>query len=362
MTPRRSALVAGLVLGVAPGSASGQISASIAVGETADALTGVSAGTSVFLSTSYAFDRGGLSAGAGLPLSAGTEVRWGTASGWVDRPGALPALDLGLLAAASAFAYDDPVLDAGGGAGVVDLQTYRPFDVGPARVRARVGARAGTLLAGGGRTSRALGRVGLDATLSAGPAVLRAGTDAWLSPEAVYPEVSVSGITRLGPASVWGRVTRWLSDELSDTGWRVGLELGLLTRLALTAEAAEPAPDILFFSPAQRSWSVGVRYGLRPPPPRAIPVPVFAAPGQRITLQVATSAADGPVRLAGSFNDWQPEPMRRDRDRWVAELRLPPGIYEFAFVSADDTWFVPEGTPGRKADGYGGFVATIVVR
>jgi hypothetical protein len=38
-----------------------------------------------------------------------------------------------------------------------------------------------------------------------------------------------------------------------------------------------------------------------------------------------------------------------------------PGVYHYAFVAEDGTWFVPESVPGRQDDGMGGHVAVLVV-
>ena len=49
------------------------------------------------------------------------------------------------------------------------------------------------------------------------------------------------------------------------------------------------------------------------------------------------------VAIAGSFNSWQPEATRMLRagdGRWVTELFLQPGTYEYLFV-ADGRW-VPD--------------------
>ncbi len=46
------------------------------------------------------------------------------------------------------------------------------------------------------------------------------------------------------------------------------------------------------------------------------------------------------VCIAGSFNDWQSEPMSKslnDRSRWTKELSLPPGQHEYLFV-VDGKW------------------------
>jgi 1,4-alpha-glucan branching enzyme len=46
------------------------------------------------------------------------------------------------------------------------------------------------------------------------------------------------------------------------------------------------------------------------------------------------------VCVAGTFNDWRPEatPMVAMGDgRWIKELTLPPGVYEYRIV-ADGEW------------------------
>lgn len=55
----------------------------------------------------------------------------------------------------------------------------------------------------------------------------------------------------------------------------------------------------------------------------------------------ATRAPDAKnVRLAGSFNGWDPEatPMRRNEHGvWMVTLQLEPGRYEYKYV-VDGTW------------------------
>jgi hypothetical protein len=54
--------------------------------------------------------------------------------------------------------------------------------------------------------------------------------------------------------------------------------------------------------------------------------------------------------------------MQREGDHWTYTVAVPRGVYNYAFVDADGTWFVPKGVPGRKDDGMGGQVAVLVVR
>ncbi len=56
----------------------------------------------------------------------------------------------------------------------------------------------------------------------------------------------------------------------------------------------------------------------------------------RSTIRITCSAADArEVTLTGSFNDWDQAalPMTRSADgQWSADLKLPPGRYEYKFV------------------------------
>ena len=359
MTLRRAGLLAGTLLLAAQAPAAGQMAYSAGLGENADAATGTTSGHTAFLMLTRSFVLAGVSVGAGLPLEADRGSRWISAAGWLDAPEVLHGL--GLLGSAQAFGYADPVLETSGGAATLEVQAYRTFGTGPALVRVRGGGRAGGLSESAGSVGRALAAAGADATVLTGPVVLRAGADLWAGPEALYPQAFLQAVASTGPVALHARIARWFHDDLTETGWSIAARVGVTDHLAIVAAAARPETDVLFFSPAQRSWSIGLRYGGGSMEDRTLPVPVFAEPGETVRLEVEAPGG-GELRIAGTFNGWQPEPMRRESGQWVAELRLPPGIYEYAFVAADGTWFVPEDTPGRKADGFGGFVATIVVR
>lgn len=362
MKPGSSALLVGLIACAvaAPIRAQGAVSARF--GENADAATGVSSGPAFAVSGTYFFGRNGIMAGLGTPLDPAGGSRWGSAAAWLDR--ALPFLDLGVAGTAQGFGYHDPVLDATGGAGSADLQAYRDLDAGPVHFRVRAGGRVGALSTEAGTFRRVLAGGGSDATLPAGSFLLRASMDVWAAEEGTYPEISAAAVWSRNRVKAHARVSRWLHGDLPDAGWSVGAEVAVTERLAIIGHAARPTTDILFFSPAQRSLSIGLRFGPGAPPPPALPAPAFAAPGERVRLEVSVEAAgeEGPLRVAGGFNGWEPAPMRHEGDHWVIELSLERGVHEFAFVRPDGSWFVPEETPGRKADGFGGYVATVVVR
>jgi 1,4-alpha-glucan branching enzyme len=57
----------------------------------------------------------------------------------------------------------------------------------------------------------------------------------------------------------------------------------------------------------------------------------------RIEFTHPTAAA---VAIAGTFNDWRPDATRMvslGDGRWLKELALPPGTYEYRLV-VDGTW------------------------
>ena len=60
------------------------------------------------------------------------------------------------------------------------------------------------------------------------------------------------------------------------------------------------------------------------------------APGVAVELKFVAPEA-GQVQVAGDFNGWRPEPLRREGDRWAARLRLPPGRYAYMYV-VDGRW------------------------
>ena len=96
-----------------------------------------------------------------------------------------------------------------------------------------------------------------------------------------------------------------------------------------------------------------------------IPAPLVpVSPSETDTVVLRLSATDAPagaVSIAGDFNNWQPAPMQRENGEWVVRLSLAPGVYHYAFRSANGDWFVPPSAAGRRDDGMGGHVAVMVV-
>jgi len=64
-----------------------------------------------------------------------------------------------------------------------------------------------------------------------------------------------------------------------------------------------------------------------------------AAPKQLVHFEYTDPAARN-VCIAGSFNDWHPsvsEMLNMGSDKWVKDLELAPGTYEYRFV-VDGNW------------------------
>ena len=61
------------------------------------------------------------------------------------------------------------------------------------------------------------------------------------------------------------------------------------------------------------------------------------------------------VRVAGTFNEWNPEgiTMERKGDLWTAVLILPRGTYEYMFVEDDSRWVTDPLALQTRDDGFG---------
>ena len=78
------------------------------------------------------------------------------------------------------------------------------------------------------------------------------------------------------------------------------------------------------------------------PPTRANKTPVRQS---RTRICCEAPEADA-VTVAGSFNDWDPNSTRLEREgrgSWTVTLDLPPGRYEYKFI-VDGCWCCEPGT------------------
>jgi hypothetical protein len=298
--------------------------------------------------------------GLGAPLDEGP--LWGSAGAGGRAQRALGgALAYGLELGADAFAYRDDQTGTSGEGGSVRALPFLALTVPGTAGAGSVELRGGAL----GRyfeTARGFweigGRAGFarpDAALLADARWLRGDTSA-------YPFVGAQAARRLGAARAWASGGRWLGD-LDQTVWEVGGSLSLGSRSELWVSVHQDATDPLYDNPARRSWNVGFSRALGRRPAR-LSAPVASQGRVRITLDEDALPGDGdaPLRVAGDFNRWMPAPMTREGEAWVLELPIAPGVYRFAFVTADGEWFVPEEYPGRTSDDMGGHVAVLIVQ
>ena len=91
-------------------------------------------------------------------------------------------------------------------------------------------------------------------------------------------------------------------------------------------------------------------------------VPRIESGSVRIRLPSdGVGGVEAPPSVAGEFSEWRPVAMSLDGDEWILDVPLQTGVYRFSFVTAAGEWFVPERYPGRIQDGFGGWVALLVV-
>lgn len=69
-------------------------------------------------------------------------------------------------------------------------------------------------------------------------------------------------------------------------------------------------------------------------------IPPLRMETQTVHIEFSDSVAE-PVAIAGTFTDWRPEvtPMgAMGEGRWVKDLTLPPGSYEYCLVVEGGKW------------------------
>jgi len=94
--------------------------------------------------------------------------------------------------------------------------------------------------------------------------------------------------------------------------------------------------------------------------PKRRVIPPATRPGFRVpslTKKSVAFAHDAPsgkeVAIAGSFNNWEPEPMTKERDGlWRITLQLAHGTYLYRFL-VDGEWFDDQSNPRKTLDSSG---------
>jgi hypothetical protein len=357
---RRTALVVAIAL-LSAGPVAAQSLLWAGYGQNVDDATGLETGQNLTLGYILARPTAGFAGVVGVPVGSDAGSRWATATGWFDQR--LVGSGLWLNGTGSLFAFDAPLVDGTSLGSVASLNAHTTLDLGPAEARLRLGGRHGSHFGGGESYDRPLGRAGASIATRYGRLELRGDLDHWRAREAGYNQVGARAAVTERRVQAWATVSRWLDDELVGTGWDVGARLSVTDRVSVTARGGVQAEDILFWIPPQRTWLLGVqvRTGANARV-TALPVPVLHSGRDAVTLALPADQFATAPAVAGTFSDWQPIPMQRSGDRWQVALDLEPGVHEYSFVTADGTWFVPAGTPGRKRDGFGGHVAVLIVQ
>lgn len=301
----------------------------------------------------------------GGPLEWGVDLR-GEAMGQRDRVGQAPEDDGGLLGGLPARRRPIPQEPLSGWGASAEAMPRVGLEAGAFGAEIRAGGAVYGSEFADARLDRSIvqtdGRLHLQPTTTSLLAL--SGRRVWADDE-TWTWTGVSAVVVEGPVRVWGTVGSWLEDEIEGVPWGAGVSVDVTDRIALTATARRDVFDPLYLTPERTSWGVGLSVALDRPPEPARPVPETYQDGLA-TIALPRKAVDGrarggELRIAGDFTDWQPVPMEGDGDVWRYTVRLDPGVYNYAFVAPDGTFFVPESVAGRKDDGFGGHVAVLVV-
>lgn len=326
--------------------------------------------------------RGGLRLGGGLPAEA-SEPYWGVAAAWhrlaTAAGGLTGGVDLGAHAAllrgrdggfrrVPGFPFRPPQFEAVPpttattlGAQVLPLAA---IERGAWRVQARAGVAHVHMRQNGDAVDRTVPQADLQVTrilgdwLALSPLVrrFREPDGEWTDYAGLHAAVVLPAVT------VATGVGHWMGRGAIGTPWLVSATLWPQGRWSVTASARRDSYDPLTRQADLTSWNLGVGLTLgRLRRTAAAPIAPVDESGQAVIRLPLKAGGDGP-RIAGDFTDWTPVPMTRRDDAWIYAAALPAGVYQYAFVAADGTWFVPPATPGRRDDGMGGHVAVLIVR
>ena len=269
-----------------------------------------------------------------------------------------PGLDVGV----HGYLFRDALAAAQGSGAMVEALPFVALPAGPGHVEVRAGWRGHTLSYAGAREGRGLIETGVRTVHGS---TLRAALDAkWVYADGRGFPFAGATVTYAGrPVQLWLHAGKWLDDELDEPSWGAGAGLVLTARATLWGRAWQEAPDPLYWNLPRRSWSVGITHSFGP---RAVDDRAPLRPPERdggrvvITLPIADARLPA-LFIAGDFTGWQPVAMRREGNVWLVRLPVEPGVYRYAFRTADGRWFVPQSVATRRDDGMGGQVAVLVV-
>ncbi len=234
--------------------------------------------------------------------------------------------------------------------------------LGSARVRfeSRAGVAAQRSELGGVAQERALPTGDARLSLFLTQVTFQAETRAWLDDEITRAWLGGTARYTTGAVQLWASLGGWPAGGLEQLTWSAGLSAPVTPAVELQLGGRGHAFDPLYLSSTETSVWAGLSLRLGGGRAFAAPVPGRARDGRAVIAIPARSVAGAPS-IAGDFTGWKPQPMRREGSRWTWTAKLAPGVYHYAFVAPDGTWFVPQSVPGRQDDGMGGHVAVLVV-
>lgn len=228
------------------------------------------------------------------------------------------------------------------------------------RIESRAGVAAQRSRLGDVLQQRALPTGDARLSLALAPLTLQAESRAWLDDSTTHAYVGGTVLYVRGPLQLSGSLGRWAAGGLDRTTWSAGAAAGVGPGVELQVGGRGNAFDPVYRTATRTSFWGGLSLRLGGGRAVAAPVPARARDGRAVITLPARSAKGIPA-IAGDFTGWKPVPMQRDGSRWTYTATLAPGVYHYAFVAEDGTWFVPESVPGRQGDGMGGYVAVLVV-
>ncbi|MFW6200129.1 MAG: glycogen-binding domain-containing protein [Gemmatimonadota bacterium] len=309
--------------------------------------------------------------------------------------GQLGSLQVGADLAGQGFVYRDPSTSSVGAGGVLDVRPLAALVGERARLEVRSGWVGYRNAIESVSVTRGVHDSDVSLHLSPTSTVGLSGTVRHVrATEGSYTFGGGRLTIQSGAVRLWGSVGAWTSDALPTTEWGAGISYRLdpAGRTVLAASVREDATDPLYWNSPRERWSVGVSRTLGggdgasalPDAERSTLSPDITDGRVRIRIPEAAartaigsesspndpsgadragdpSALDAPPSIAGDFTDWEPIPMEEDGDHWTAVFQLEPGVYRYAFRAPGGEWFVPESVPGRRPDGFGGYVAVLVV-
>jgi len=228
------------------------------------------------------------------------------------------------------------------------------------RLESRAGVAAQRSRLGGVLQERALPTGDVRFSLALAPFTMQVETRGWLDGGDTRAYAGGTLQYGRGPLQLWGSLGNWVTGGLDGVTWSAGAGVAVAPQVELQLGGRGNTFDPLYLSSTETSFWTGLSLRLGGRRTVRPPVPGRAADGRAVIRIPARSAKRTPS-IAGDFTAWKPVPMQREGSHWTYRAKLDPGVYHYAFVGTDGTWFVPDSVPGRQDDGMGGHVAVLVV-